>query len=262
MRLDVYLTAHSYAPSRTRAQELISGGYVTVNGKNIRKPSYDMDISCEYTIDITGRPHPYVGRGGLKLEAALQTFSVSVTGAVCADIGASTGGFTDCLLRHGASRVFAVDAGVDQLDASLRADARVVNLERTNARNLTPEMFGCLCDVAVADVSFISQTYILPNIHSVLRTGGIYIGLIKPQFECGRQALDRHGIVKDAEMHLAAIRRVLSSASAVGLRCQSVMASPITGGDGNREFLYCCVRGDTAEPLSFSDAELRKMSKV
>ncbi len=238
MRLDVFLTERGLAASRTRARALIEGGFVLVNGRTVTKPSWPVEDGAD--VEVTGAPHPFVGRGGVKLAGALSAFGLSPAGCVCVDIGASTGGFTDCLLRNGAVRVFAVDSGSDQLDVSLRADARVVNLEHTNARTLTPVTLGGLCDWAVADVSFISQTYILPPAASVLRGGGVYIGLIKPQFECGPAALDRRGIVRETAAHRAAIRRVLAAAAEAGLSPRSIARSPITGGDGNREFLLYC----------------------
>lgn len=260
MRLDLYLTALSLAPSRTQAQELINGGFVRVNGKEIRKVSFLVDEKSPPKVDVVGRPHPYVGRGGVKLEGALRTFGVDPSGMICADIGASTGGFTDCLLQNGAARVFAVDSGSGQLDPSLCADSRVVNIERFNARVLTPETFGCLCDLAAADLSFISQTYVLRNIASILRPAGIYIGLIKPQFECGPAALDKRGIVRRAQDHAAAVRRVRDEALACSLVMRRIMDSPIRGGDGNREFLCLCVRSGGGE-LPVSDSEIQQLVK-
>jgi len=260
MRLDLYLTARALAPSRTQAQELINGGFVRVDGKEIRKVSFSVDEEKPPAVEVVGRPHPYVGRGGMKLEGALHIFGVDPSGMTCADIGASTGGFTDCLLQHGAARVFAVDSGSDQLDPTLRADSRVVNIEHFNARNLSPETFGCLCDLAVADLSFISQTYVLGNIASVLRQDGLYIGLIKPQFECGPSSLDKRGIVRSPADHAAAIRRVRDEAYARSLIMRRVIDSPIRGGDGNREFLCLCVRCECREnPVA--DAEILKLVK-
>ena len=253
MRLDLYLTAQSLAPSRTQAQELITGGFVRVNGREIRKVSFAVDENFPPAVEVVGKPHPYVGRGGMKLEGALQCFGIDPSGMICADIGASTGGFTDCLLQHGASRVFAVDSGSDQLDPSLRADSRVVNIEHFNARNLTTETFGCLCDMAVADLSFISQTYVLGNIASVLKPGGIYVGLIKPQFECGPSALDKRGIVRSTAEHMSAIRRVRDEAFSHSLIMHRIIESPIRGGDGNREFLCLCIHSEKREePVSDS----------
>lgn len=259
MRLDVYLHTVGLASSRTRAQELIAGGFVTVSGKIVRKPSLSVEESALPEILVTGQLHPFVGRGGVKLEGALTAFSIDPTGAICADIGASTGGFTDCLLRHGAARVFAVDSGSDQLAQSLRENARVVNIEHFNARNLMPETLGTLCDMAVADLSFISQTYVLANISAILREGGIYIGLIKPQFECGVQALDRHGIVKAPAEHRRAIMRVRDAAFSAALLMRRVIVSPITGGDGNREFLCLCEKMRTPGGVPIQDSEIDRL---
>lgn len=185
-----------------------------------------------------------------------------MTGMICADIGASTGGFTDCLLKRGASHVYAVDSGVGQLAPALCADPRVTNIEHFNARNLTPDTIGRLCDIAVADLSFISQTYILQNVRDILRPGGMYVGLIKPQFECGRSALDRHGIVKSRAHHKAAITRVLDCAVLCGLVPRAVIPSPITGGDGNREFLMWCVKTETKEENLIANLDIERIVKL
>ena len=246
MRLDAYLFTSGLARSRTHAQKLIEGGYVLVNGKTVTKVSFPVDNQFEGCVEVTGEPYPYVGRGGVKLEAALDAFAIDVTGLRAVDVGASTGGFTDCLLRNGASKVYAVDSGSGQLDPSLLKDARVVNLEKFNARTLSPVTLGVLCEIAVADLSFISQTYVVSNIASVLTPGGIYVALIKPQFECGRAALDHRGIVRDKKMHVGAIRRVAQCCAENGLQPLSLIVSPITGGDGNREYLLYCRRSETA----------------
>ncbi len=246
MRLDVYLAKSGKARSRTHAQQLIDGGFVTVAGVTSVKASYAVDENNPPEILVTGELYPFVGRGGVKLDGALLEFAIDVAGMIAVDVGASTGGFTDCLLRRGAKKVFAVDSGTGQLAVSLRDDPRVVNIERFNARSLSPVTLDALCDIAVADLSFISQTYVLPNIASVLLPDGIYVGLIKPQFECGPAAVDHRGIVKDPRYHREAIRRVLQSAAESGLRFVRLMPSPILGGDGNREFLLYCRRDDRA----------------
>ena len=262
MRLDTYLVERGLASSRTRAKELITNGLVTVNGKTVNKPAYEVAEDTSPEVCVTGQIHPFVGRGGMKLDGALTAFHIDVTGMICADIGASTGGFTDCLLRRGAAHVYAVDSGAGQMDPSLCEDSRVTNIEHFNARNLTPDTIGRLCDIAVADLSFISQTYILQNIRDILRPGGIYVGLIKPQFECGRSALDRHGIVKSRAHHKAAITRVLDSAILCGLVPQAVIPSPITGGDGNREFLMWCVKAEENEVKDFSHLDIDRIVKL
>ncbi len=261
MRLDVYLTAKGLARSRNHAARLIEGGYVSVNGRTEAKPSFFVD---EATVDVTlaGEPYPFVGRGGLKLAKALDVFSIEVTDFVAVDVGASTGGFTDCLLRRGAKKVFAIDSGFGQLADSLKNDIRVVNIEHFNARNLTPATLGTLCDIAVADLSFISQTYVLSNIASVLMPGAVYIGLIKPQFECGPAATDHRGIVKSPKLHLTAIHRVVEAAVKSGLSPREITDSPILGGDGNREFLLYCRRDDNAQIPDTFQKQLRELVKT
>ncbi len=255
MRIDLYLVQKGYADSRTLAQKLISDGAVTVDGRLARKPSEDIDEG-EHTVTVAATADTrYVGRGGLKLEAALNAFPVDVTGCVVADIGASTGGFTDCLLQKGAARVYAVDAGHGQLHPKLLADSRVRSAEGMNARSLTPadllrveaewqKAHGCadtsfrgIVDGIVMDVSFISQTLLHPALAGILKEGGFMIALIKPQFELTKSALNKQGIVKQERDRKAAVDRVLVSATACGFEAVSVIPSPIEGGDGNREFL-------------------------
>lgn len=250
MRLDVYLSTAGFASSRTRAREWIEHGFVLLNGKTVRKPAYAVDEAAPPDICITGRTHPYVGRGGMKLSCALARFSVDPAGKTCADIGASTGGFTDCLLQHGAARVFAVDSGSGQLAPILLSDTRVVNMEHCNARYITPDTLGTLCDIVVADLSFISQTYVLPNISALLNENGVYIGLIKPQFECGPGVTDHRGIVKSPAQHAGAVCRVRNAAADAGLCMTDVILSPISGGDGNREFLCCCTKMRGTAPVT------------
>lgn len=235
MRIDKLVHARGLAKSREAAQKMIKDGNISVDGKIVTKPSADVSDECK--IAVVGETLRYVSRGGLKLERALEAFSLDVTGLDCVDIGASTGGFTDCLLQHGAARVRAVDVGRAQLDASLENDARVTSYEGVNARYVTPEDIGGKCDMAVCDVSFISQTLILPAISGLLNEGGRVVTLIKPQFEAGRANIGKNGIVKDRQVHAEVIERVLDAAEAVGLKCAGLTASPILGGDGNREYL-------------------------
>ncbi len=244
MRLDVYLAETGLAKSRSRAAQLISGGFISVNGKIITKASYDVTETDE--VRQIGEEHKFVGRGGMKLEGALERFCVDVTGRICADVGASTGGFTDCLLQRGAAHVYAIDSGHGQLDPKLAEDSRVTNLEGCNARYLTAEQLGQPCNCAVSDLSFISQTLVLPAVSSILTDGAVYIALIKPQFECGREAVGRGGLVKDKKQHIAAINRVIACAAENGLAPCGIMKSPITGGDGNTEFLMMAVKNGTA----------------
>ncbi len=236
MRADLFLSKHGYVQSRQRAQTLIAQGCVTIDDRPVTKASQDIPDG-EHRVVLTDELS-YVGRGGLKLEAALDAFSLDVTGLFALDIGASTGGFTDCLLQRGAAHVCAVDAGRDQLAQRLCEDARVTSLEGTNARTLTlAQIGGRQADIIVMDVSFISATYILPRFPELMASGGHAVCLIKPQFEVGRAHLGKGGIVKDEKAHRMALERVTSAAEAVGLVTKEIIPSPIVGGDGNREFL-------------------------
>ena len=261
MRADLYLVQNGYAPSRTLAQKLISDGAVTLDGRLLKKSSEEI-AEGGHTVTVAATAETrYVGRGGLKLEAALDAFSLDPAGCTAADIGASTGGFTDCLLQRGAARVFAVDAGHGQLHPKLLADPRVRSAEGLNARNLSPAdltaaetawrqahpgesapPFSGQVDGIVMDVSFISQTLLHPALASILRSGGWMVALIKPQFELTRSALNKQGIVKQERDRKAAVERVLQSASACGFEAVSLIPSPIEGGDGNREFLAYFVK--------------------
>ncbi|MBO5294655.1 MAG: TlyA family RNA methyltransferase [Clostridia bacterium] len=246
MRADVYLTEQGYAPSRQRARTLIEGGRVTVDGVTLTKPAQSIGEGAHEVTVLDDLP--YVGRGGLKLEAALDAFAIKASGLTALDIGASTGGFTDCLLQRGAAHVYAVDSGSGQLAKRLLEDPRVTSMERTNARTLTSaQIGGTYVDLIVMDVSFISATYILPQFPDLLTLGGRAVCLIKPQFEVGRSMLGKGGVVKDPKAHRYAIDRVLSCARSVGLTPTGLIASPVTGGDGNREFLVCLVKDETAE---------------
>ncbi len=238
MRLDLYLYKNALAKSRSYAKTLIDEGYVSVNGKTVTRPS--VDISEGDDVKVTGKPYEYVSRGGLKLEAAIKCFTPKIAGRACVDIGASTGGFTDCLLKNGAERVIALDIGHGQLDKSLLEDSRVVNLEGVNARDLSVDIIGGKCDIAVSDISFISQTYVIPKIPAVLSEDGVYIALIKPQFECGKNGLGKNGIVKNKRIRYEAVKNVVDCAINSGLYVSDVIKSPIEGGDGNVEFLMYC----------------------
>jgi len=259
MRLDAYLAENQKARSRTHAAALIKDGCVSVNGKTAAKSSMDVTEADEITVI---QPEvAYVSRGGLKLHGALEALALDVSGLVCADIGASTGGFTDCLLSRGASHVTAVDSGSGQLAQSLRTDPRVTNLENCNARYMTAETVGGRKDLVVSDVSFISQTLLIPAIAAILKPDGTYICLVKPQFECGREALNKNGIVRDKKFHLAALRKVFGSLAENGFVPKAVLRSSIQGGDGNTEFLMLSVlpqNKETADPM-LSDADLREV---
>ncbi len=235
MRADAALAARGLAPSRERARALIEAGLATVNGATIDKPS--RRVSEGDVLAVTGNIHPYVSRGGLKLEKALQVFDVDASGHVCVDVGASTGGFTDVLLRNGARHVYAVDVGTAQLHPSLRADPRVTCMEHVNARAMERAMFPEAPTLAVMDVSFISIRLILPALFELLGADGHVISLVKPQFEAGRQRVGKGGIVAKAATHRDILKEIVDFAPALGWRVAGLDFSPITGGDGNIEFL-------------------------
>lgn len=241
MRLDVFLTSNGYADSRQRAKVLIIENCVSVNGKVVNKPS--MDVSDEDVITVSGDPIGYISRGALKLKSAFESFKLDANGKTAIDVGASTGGFTEYLLEQGASRVFAVDSGTAQLAEKLRNDARVVSMEKYNARNLTPQDFPSLMDIAVMDVSFISQTLIIPALSSVMSEDCVFVSLIKPQFEAGRDAVGKGGIVKNPASRAMAVKKVIDCAEQNRFRFYGLISSPIKGGDGNSEYLACFFRG-------------------
>jgi 23S rRNA (cytidine1920-2'-O)/16S rRNA (cytidine1409-2'-O)-methyltransferase len=232
-RLDQLLVDRGLVDSRQKGQALILAGSVLVNKQKVDKPGHSVVVDAE--IDILGSM-PFVSRGGFKLDAALTTFNIDVTGKVGIDIGASTGGFTDCLLQRGAARVYAVDVGATQLDWRVRTDPRVVVKDQTNARHLTPADIPELCDIAVCDVSFISVTLIAPVIPALLQPHGEMVILIKPQFEVGRGDVGKGGIVREPLLHQAACDKVRAVVTALGYRTE-LMDSPITGAEGNKEFL-------------------------
>jgi 23S rRNA (cytidine1920-2'-O)/16S rRNA (cytidine1409-2'-O)-methyltransferase len=234
-RLDVLLTERGLAPSRERARAIILAGQVAVDGQVVSKAG--TAIAPGAGIELLQPDHPYVGRGGLKLAHALDTFGVAVEGREALDIGASTGGFTDVLLRRGASRVVALDVGHGQLDWGLRNDPRVVVIEGRNARYLAPGDIPGPVDVVVIDVSFISLAHILPQVPPVLREGADVVALVKPQFEAGRNEVGRKGIVTDPGVHERVVARVTEAAGRVGLARIAMTPSPVTGAEGNREFL-------------------------
>ncbi len=235
MRLDVYLYEGGFSSSRTDAKSFIVGGAVTVNGRVVTKPSTAVEDGDLVSVDSDFKK--FVSRGGIKLEAAICAFGISVEGKRCIDVGASSGGFTDCLLQHGASHVIAVDSGSGQLVESLRLDRRVTAIENYNARYMRPTDFEYSPELAVMDVSFISATYIIPSLSEVLVDGAEFICLIKPQFEVGREKLGKGGIVKDDRYRKEACDKVISCAESCGFKLIDMIKSPIAGGDGNVEFL-------------------------
>jgi 23S rRNA (cytidine1920-2'-O)/16S rRNA (cytidine1409-2'-O)-methyltransferase len=240
VRIDKLLVERKLAPSRERAQALVLAGRVLVSGQKVKKAGAGVDAEAE--IRLLGPDLKYVSRGGLKLEAALHHWNLDVAGKVCMDVGASTGGFTDCLLQHGAARVIAVDTGYGQIDVRLRQDPRVRLLEKTNARYLKPADIGEVVDLAAVDVSFISATLVLPAVvasafPAVSRADKQIIVLAKPQFEVGRERVGKGGIVRDAAAQEEAVQKVRARLLELGCRQTEVMESPILGAEGNREFL-------------------------
>lgn len=234
MRLDIFLFENGYAHSRSFAKSLIVEGKITVDGKLITKPAYEISLPANVEVN---EEVVYVSRGAYKLEGAIKAFSVSAPGKLCIDIGASSGGFTDYLLKNGASHVIAIDSGTNQLADSLRNDVRVTVIENYNARYMKKADFEYQPDLAVMDVSFISATYIIEPLYDVLKNGADFICLIKPQFEVGRALIGKGGIVKDEKARKFAVDKVLAFAESVGFRTTAVIKSPIAGGDGNIEYL-------------------------
>lgn len=234
-RLDVLLTEQGYADSRSKAQAIIMSGLVYVDGQKADKPGISYEENA--VLEVRGAVCPYVSRGGLKLEKALRDFGVKPDGYVCSDSGASTGGFTDCLLQQGAKKVFAIDVGYGQLDWKIRSDPRVVVMERTNIRYVTPEQLGEPLDLSVIDVSFISLKIVLPAIKQLLKPSGQVLCLIKPQFEAGKEKVGKKGVVRDAETHKEVLDGFIALAHELDFHIQGLTFSPVKGPEGNIEFL-------------------------
>ncbi len=243
-RLDQRLTELGLAESREKAKATIMSGLVYVNGQKSDKPG--TPVSDDAKIEVRGAACPWVSRGGFKLAKALEVFEINPAGYVCIDCGASTGGFTDVLLKNGAARVYAVDVGYGQLAWSLRTDARVTVMERTNARNLTPDMFPESMDMAVMDLSFISIRLILPAVHALLKPEGECVCLIKPQFEAGRADVGKKGVVRDRAVHERVLNEMLEFFPAAGYTLTGLDYSPIRGPEGNIEYLAHLKRGEHA----------------
>ena len=251
-RLDVLLVKKNLAPSREKAKAVIMAGSVYVDGQKEDKAGSMFPETASIT--VRGHELPYVSRGGLKLEKAMQCFPIHLDGKVAADIGASTGGFTDCMLQHGVARVYAVDVGYGQLAWSLRSDPRVVCLERTNARYLTREQIPEELDFASVDVSFISLKLILPALRPLLGEDGQVAALIKPQFEAGREKVGKKGVVRDPAVHLEVLERFLEHAAQAGFTVRGMDVSPIRGPEGNLEYLgYLEARPGPAVPGDLAD---------
>ena len=234
-RLDVLLVERLYADTRSKAQAIIMSGNVYVNGQKADKAGTSFEETVE--IEVRGAVCPYVSRGGLKLEKALRDFGVDVNGFVCSDSGASTGGFTDCLLQQGAKKVFAIDVGYGQLDWKIRSDERVVVMERTNIRYVKPEDLGEPLDLSVIDVSFIGLEIVLPTIKTLLKPTGQVLCLIKPQFEAGKENVGKKGVVRDPKIHQMVLDNFVALVDGLGFKILGLTFSPVKGPEGNIEFL-------------------------
>lgn len=241
IRLDQLVFDLGLAESRERAKTTVMSGLVFVNGQRADKPG--MQVSPDVNVEVKGTALPYVSRGGLKLEKALEVFPIDVNGKVCIDCGASTGGFTDVLLKNGAAKVYSVDVGYGQLAWSLRNDERVVNMERTNIRYISSEQIPEPLDICVMDLSFISVKLVLPAVCALLKDDAQLVCLIKPQFEAGREEVGKKGVVRDKAVHLSVIESVLSFAPTVGMTVMGLDFSPIKGPEGNREYLCYMKKG-------------------
>lgn len=254
IRLDALLTDKGWFESRAKAQSAIMAGQVLVDDQKVDKPG--TAVKEDASIRILGDRLRYVSRGGLKLEKALHVFPVSVEGKVLADIGASTGGFTDCALQNGAAKVYAVDVGYGQLAWKLRNDPRVINVERTNARTLTEESLSDPVDVVSVDVAFISLDKILPAVRRILKPDGFVIALVKPQFEAGKENVGKKGVVRDPRIHKEVIRNVIASARAEGFGIGGLDFSPVKGPEGNIEYLlYLTADAD----INITDPDIEKL---
>ena len=241
-RLDVLLVERGLAESRERAKAVIMSGSVFIDGNRAEKPG--MQVDADTPVEVRGGLE-YVSRGGQKLEKALEYFGVSAEGRVCIDCGASTGGFTDCLLKNGARMVYAVDVGYGQLAWCIRSDSRVVTMERTNIRHVTGDMFEIKPELAVIDVSFISLALVLPVIQGLLTDGGEVLCLIKPQFEAGREKVGKNGVIRDPETHSAVLKTFIQNAGRAGFHVKGLTYSPVKGPKGNVEYLgWLCNQGE------------------
>ncbi|MDO3409541.1 TlyA family RNA methyltransferase [Saccharibacillus sp. CPCC 101409] len=259
-RIDVLLVEQAYYESREKAKAAVMAGLVFADNERIEKPG--MKVPREASLHVKGNVHPYVSRGGLKLEKALKTFGIGMNERVMLDIGSSTGGFTDCALQNGASYVYAIDVGYNQLDWSLRNDERVCVMERTNFRYTTPEeLTGPEPDFASIDVSFISLRLILPPLLQLLRRPAEVAALIKPQFEAGRENVGKSGVVRDRKVHEDVLKEVLGFAVELGFEIGGLTFSPITGGEGNVEFL-AYLRLPEVEAARASADEIRELASA
>ena len=256
-RLDILLVERGLCPSREKAKAVIMAGQVYVNGQKEDKAGTSFEESVP--IEVRGETLRYVSRGGLKLEKAMAVFPIDLKESVCLDVGASTGGFTDCMLQNGAGKVYAIDVGRGQLDWSLRNDPRVVCMEKTNIRYVKPEDIGESADFCSIDVSFISLTKVLPVVHTLLKGDGQVVCLIKPQFEAGREKVGKKGVVRDPQVHLEVAQNVIAFAKTAGFEILGLTYSPVKGPEGNIEYLLYLKKrpaqtGEDCEKLTEPDA--------
>lgn len=255
-RLDVILAERGLLASREKAKTVIMSGNVFVRGVREDKPGAQID-AAETDIVIRENPLKYVSRGGLKLEKAIDEFSLEINGCICLDIGSSTGGFTDCMLQNGAAKVYAVDVGHGQLDWKLRNDERVVCMEKTNFRYVTPDQIGDIIGFATADVSFISLDKILPAARPLLGENAMMVCLIKPQFEAGRAQVGKKGVVRDRNVHVEVIEKVMNSAKVTGFSPEGLTYSPIRGPEGNIEYLTLLKKSEDSTGVISDDAVIK-----
>ena len=252
-RLDVAVFEGGYAPSREKAKAIIMAGQVYVNNQKVDKAGFELKEGDK--LEVRGKTLKYVSRGGLKLEKAMQVFPITLADKTCMDVGASTGGFTDCMLQNGAKKVYAVDVGYGQFAWKLRQDERVVCMEKTNIRYVTPEDIGEPLDFASVDVSFISLSKVLPAARELLKDGGEMVCLIKPQFEAGREKVGKKGVVRDPKVHLEVIQTVLQTAMDLGFSILDLEYSPIKGPEGNIEYLVHLKKSQEGENSAEVNAE-------
>lgn len=254
-RLDVAVFEQGYAPSREKAKAIIMAGIVYVNNQKVDKAGFELKEGD--VLEVRGKTLQYVSRGGLKLEKAMQEFPITLEGKICMDVGASTGGFTDCMLQNGAVKVYSVDVGYGQLAWKLRTDERVVNLERTNFRYATREQIPDEVDFASVDVSFISLKHILPNLNTHLAADGQAVCLIKPQFEAGKEKVGKKGVVRDLNVHLEVVENVIKLALENGFSVMGLQFSPIKGPEGNIEYLIYLNKSQ--EPVVSDDVNAKEL---
>lgn len=258
-RLDILLTERGLAESRQKAQAVIMAGHVFVAGQRVDKPG--TAVLSDAPIEVRGHALPYVSRGGLKLEKAMKTFPITLTDKICADIGASTGGFTDCMLQNGAKYVYAIDVGTNQLAWSLRQDERVCSMEKTNIRYVTPDDIGELVDFVSIDVAFISLTKVLEPVKALMKENAQIVCLIKPQFEAGREQVGKKGVVREPRVHEEVIQMVMNYALSLGFHILGIDHSPIRGPEGNIEYLLY-MENDNREPVTIDEKQKEAVKEL